>query len=92
MIKAKKGKVVCKGVMSECLTEYTFITRAIIESLEEYGCPREIAVEAVAEAHRVGTLTRQELDEEIKAKAAKVMLAIATRMCGKSEEGEEENE
>lgn len=92
MIKAKKGKVVCKGVMSDCLTEYTFITRAIIEILEEDGCPRELAVEAVSEAHRVGTMTRQELDAEIKAKAAKVMMDIATRMCGNSEEGGEENE
>jgi hypothetical protein len=49
-------------------------------------------VNAVAEAHRVGTLTRQELDEEIKAEAAKVMMDIATRMCGNREEGEEENE
>lgn len=92
MIKAKKGKVVCKGCMSDCLTEYMFITRAIIEILEEDGCPRERAVKAVAEAHRVGTLTKQEIDEELKAKVAKNMMDIATRMCGNSEEGGADNE
>jgi hypothetical protein len=92
MIKAKKGKVMCKGVMSDVLAEYTFVTRAIIEILEDDGCPRELAVKAVAEAHRVGTMTKQELDEEIKAKVAETMMRIANAMNGNNEEEGEADE
>lgn len=93
MIKAKKGKVMCKGVMIDVLAEYTLVTRAIIEVLEEDGCPRELAVKVVSEAHRVGTMTEQEVAEEVKAKVSETMMRIANAMCGSDEESEDaENE
>lgn len=92
MIKVKKGKVMCKGVMGDVLTEYASVTRAIIKALED-DMPREDAARAVAEAHRIGTLTKEEAVEEAKAKVAEMMMKIANAMNGNNEEeGEGEND
>ena len=89
MIKANKGKVKLNGSIGDLLTEYTFATRALIEALAEDGFPREVALDAVAEAYRVGTLTEQEVAEEAMKKAAKTMMEISNRMLGNKEESEE---
>lgn len=92
MIKAKKGKVMCKGVMSDVLVEYAYVTRAIIKGLED-DMPREDAARAVAEAHRVGTLTKEEMAEEVKAKVTETTMKIANAMNGNNEEkGESDND
>lgn len=74
MIKAKKGNIKFNGLSVELMAEYTGITRGLIQALiEKRGCTREEAVEAVAEAHRIGSMTKEEINKELSEKLWNVL-------------------
>ena len=89
MIKANKKEVKLKGFGPDLLDEYAKVTRSLIATFQEQGISKEFALDMVAEAHRVGTLTEQELEEETRKIVGKIMMDIANSMCGNSEESEE---
>lgn len=92
MIKAKEGKFTAKGKANVLLAEYSVITEGMINTLVKSGLEREKAIIAVAESHRIGTLTKQELDEKVKAIIADTMMGIARKISGSNEERGESDE
>ncbi len=66
MIKTNKGKLTFKGSIPEILTDYSIVTKSLVKMLMENGCSVEDAKNIVAESHRVGTLTEEEVDLEVK--------------------------
>ena len=66
MIKSNKRRTMAKGNGKVLLVDYANITRSLIDAFVESGVSREAALKMVAEAHRVGTLTEQEVDNEVK--------------------------
>lgn len=89
MIKVNKRGVKVKGFGPELLDEYANVTRSLIATFQEQGISKEFALDVVAESHRVGTLTEQELEKETGKIVGKIMMDIANSMCGNSEESEE---
>lgn len=92
MIKAKEGKFTAKGKANVLLAEYSVITEGMINTLVKSGLEREEAIIAVSESHRIGTLTKRELEEETKAVIAKTMMGIANKISRNIEAGGESDE
>ena len=92
MIKTNKGKTTAKGMVVELMADYTTITKALIGAIEEDGATREEAVGMVAEAHKLGTLTREEFDELNRELAKKILMGIVANLGGDDEDGGEADE
>ena len=92
MIKASKRKVVAKGSGVELMKEYAHITRSLIDAIAESGAPREVALQMVAEAHRIGSLTEQEVNEEVSEAMRKCLMKAANALGKDIEDGGEADE
>ena len=92
MIKSKKERFRAKGNIPEIMAEYSIITTGVINTLVDSGFEREEAVKAVEESHRIGTLTKQELEKEVNTIIAETMMNIARKISGSNEDGGESDE
>ena len=73
MIKVKDNKVTVKGLAPDLLADYTLITRSLVDALQRTNLTKEDAEKMVAEAHRIGCMTEEELDLELKEKLWKIL-------------------
>ena len=76
MIKAKKGRVTFKGSQPELLTDYSVITAGLVEMLLKQGLEREHARLLVSNFHNIGLMSEEELEEEVKKVASKILKDI----------------
>lgn len=63
MIKNTRHGLTVKGDVPSLLTEYTIITRGLIDSFEEAKMPRDVAVSFVTSAFELGKMSKEEFEE-----------------------------
>lgn len=80
MIKAKNDNVKLKGNAPELLTEYTLITKSLIDAIMNSEGDENFAREVVAEAYRHGTMPEEEVKKEIEKKVAMILSDIVSKL------------
>ena len=91
MIKSKNGKGTMKGDVPAILSDYSSITKALVDALVKADIPKEEAVEMVKKAHRLGLMTKEELEKEVMEKISRILSGIANEIQNEYEK-EETNE
>lgn len=64
MIKAEYGEVTVKGSAVFILAEFTFIIKAVKESLEDHGVPDEEVRELIALSGKRAFMSEEEFEKE----------------------------
>lgn len=65
MIKAEYGEVTVKGSAVFILAEFTFIIKAVKESLEDHGVPDEEVRELIALSGKRAFMSEEEFEKEL---------------------------
>jgi hypothetical protein len=65
MIKAEYGEVTVKGSVVFILAEFTFIIKAVKESLEDHGVPDEEVRELIALSGKRAFMSEEEFEKEL---------------------------
>ena len=85
MISVNEGKVTVKGQATEILTDLAVAIESVVETLTE-EIPREETLEMVEESYKLGTMTKEEQQEYMKAR----MKQIIDELFATEEEEEEQ--
>ena len=74
------------------MADYSSITNKLIASLTQEGYERQQTIDMVSHAHRIGLMTKEELEEDVKRRIGEILKGVVesiSKDCSEEEKADE---